>query len=243
MIDCSKVSQSSFLGWAMRLPLRLVPRHWAVPILQGPVKGMRWIVESGTHGCWLGTYEQVQAYRFAQEIRPGMVVFDVGAHAGFYLLLASPRVGEDGLVVAFEPNPVNLQFLKKHIRINDLGNVALFEGAVSDRSTVALFDSSDGTSTGHLSPLGSMTVTTVSLDEWINDGRSAPPDVIKIDVEGAEKMVLYGAENILRTKRPLIFLATHSPELHAECIGILRNFGYQIELLQGHDDEIIGFHE
>jgi FkbM family methyltransferase len=55
-----------------------------------------------------------------------------------------------------------------------------------------------------------MKVTTVSIDEVINDGRSAPPDVIKIDVEEAEKMVLYGAQNILRTKRPLIFLATPS---------------------------------
>ncbi len=92
MIDYSHVPQSSLLGRAMRLPLRLIPRHWAVPVIQGPLKNMRWIVEAGTHGCWLGTYEWEKAQRFAQEIRPGMVVFDIGAHAGFYSLLASSRM-------------------------------------------------------------------------------------------------------------------------------------------------------
>lgn len=76
----------------MRLTRRLVPRHWAVPILQGPLKAC---VGSSNPELTAAGWECTNRLRpidSHQEIRPGMVVFDVGAHAGFYLLLASLRV-------------------------------------------------------------------------------------------------------------------------------------------------------
>jgi FkbM family methyltransferase len=239
MIDFSKISQASLLGMAIRLPLRIIPRQWAVPVIQGPLRGMRWTVGSGIHGCWLGTFESDKARQLAQELRPGMVVFDIGAHAGYYTLLAAPRVGENGRVVAFEPNPNNVYYLKRHININKLGNVTVYEGAVSDRSAEMRFDPSHDSSMGRLSALGPMTVKTVSLDDWIAKAITSPPSLLKIDVEGAEKAVLEGATNLLRTTRPVIFLATHSPELRVACAGLLTGAGYRIHLVAGDPDEII----
>ena len=57
MINVSVISDRRFFGRTLRLPLRLVPKSAVVPILQGPLRGKRWIAGSSTHGCWLGTYE------------------------------------------------------------------------------------------------------------------------------------------------------------------------------------------
>ena len=96
----------------MRWPLRLAPRGRAVPILFGPARGLRWVVGVGLHGCWLGTYEWHKQRRFAREIKPGEVFFDIGANTGFYTLLAAKRTGTGGIVHAFEPNPRNLAPLR-----------------------------------------------------------------------------------------------------------------------------------
>ncbi len=60
---------------------------------------------------------------FINEIKEGYVVFDIGAHVGFYTLLSSQLVGEQGQVVSFEPFPPNLSYLKRHIQLNKLKNV------------------------------------------------------------------------------------------------------------------------
>ena len=102
-IDCSRISSRSYLGRVMRLPLKIIPGNAVLPILQGPLRGARWVVGSGTHGCWLGTYELPKVELFAGTIQEGMTVFDIGAHAGYYSLIASRAVGGAGHVVAFEP--------------------------------------------------------------------------------------------------------------------------------------------
>jgi glycosyltransferase involved in cell wall biosynthesis len=68
---------------AVRLPLRLVPRDRVRTILFGPLKGWRWISGSATHSAWLGTYEKPVQRLFKQLVKPGMIVFDVGANVGF----------------------------------------------------------------------------------------------------------------------------------------------------------------
>ena len=88
-IDCSRISSRSYLGRVVRFPLKVIPGTAVLPILQGPLRGARWVVGSGTHGCWLGTYELRKLELFAGTIQEGMTVFDIGAHAGYYSLIAS----------------------------------------------------------------------------------------------------------------------------------------------------------
>jgi protein-L-isoaspartate O-methyltransferase len=130
----SAIDRRTWLGRAVRWPLSLIPPGTRLPIMQGRLRGYRWIVGSSTHGCWLGSYEREQQRVLERRLASGDVVFDIGSHVGFYTLLASVLVGERGRVVAFEPIPESLRYLDTHLRINAIGNVEVIAAAVSDRA-------------------------------------------------------------------------------------------------------------
>jgi FkbM family methyltransferase len=133
------------------------------PILRGPLAGKKWLLASRSNFFW-GTYEPEQTQAFQKIIRPGDVVFDVGAHYGYYTLLSSALAGPKGKVFAFEPSPGNIPRLKKHLDINHCDNVQVIELALSDHEGSARFDNHAGSGTGHLSPDGQIEVQITSLD-------------------------------------------------------------------------------
>jgi len=170
-MNFSGISTSGILGRLLRFPLRLIPDSSVVRILQGPLKGKRWIAGSGTHGSWLGSYEFDKQQAFASTVLAGDVVYDVGAHVGFYTLLAAELVGPTGQVIAFEPLPRNLKFIKQHVALNNYTNVTVFGSAVSDHSGTAAFDMQPGRSfEGHLVEDGQLHVPVVVLDELTGGG-------------------------------------------------------------------------
>jgi FkbM family methyltransferase len=219
------------VGRAVRLPLRLLPSGMVVPILRGPLAGKRWTVGAGTHGCWLGTYEYSTQRRFAAAARSATVVFDVGANVGFYTLLAAVAMGPSGRVVAFEPLPRNLAHLRAHVRLNALPNVEVRACAVADASGTAAFLEGPNPSMGALADGGEVQVMVVAIDELTAAGSLPNPDLMKIDVEGAEARVLDGAAATIARARPLIFLSTHGEELHAHCARWLSARGYAVDAL------------
>jgi FkbM family methyltransferase len=194
---------------------------------------MRWIVGSSDHGCWLGTYEGFKRRRYEQLVKPGMVAFDIGAHVGYYTLLSSALVGNSGSVVAFEPLPENIEYLKRHVALNQLENVQIIEAAVTDRDRKMTFNIAPSRSMGYLSEGGNLEVEAISLDQFLTRDDVPTPQVLKIDVEGAELSVLQGAQNLITTCRPLIFLATHGDEIHRQCLERLQFWGYSLEPLDG----------
>jgi len=225
-MNFSAIPNRTLLGRVLRFPLRLVPSRYPMPIMQGRLKGMRWIVGAGNHGCWLGSYEYDKRQLFERAVTPGSVVFDVGAHAGYYTLLASVLVGPRGHVVAFEPLKQNLAYLHEHLRLNRIGNVTVIDAAVSDAPGTASFRQGPQTYTGRLESDGDAIVRTVSLDQLTRAGEIPPPDLLKVDVEGSELRVLRGAQSILATARPMIFLETHGAEMHQTCSSLLESSGY-----------------
>jgi chemotaxis response regulator CheB len=86
---------------------------------------------------------------------------------------------------------------------------------------------------GHLSETGGLSVQMVSLDQMIENEDLAAPDVMKIDVEGAEHDVLRGAENLIENACPILFLDTHQREAHQKTLEFLQNHNYQIDILDG----------
>jgi FkbM family methyltransferase len=232
-MNFSLISNNTLAGRALRLPLRLLPHGLQVPILQGRLRGKKWIVNAGVHGYWLGSYEYEKRRAFERAVSPGSVVFDVGAHAGFYTLLASELVGSAGKVVAFEPLPHNLAFLRSHLELNAVGNVEVIEAAVSDVDGVAGFQDGLDSSSGSISSRGARQVATVSLDALVQEGKIPTPDFLKIDVEGAEMLVLRGARCILEEGAPALFLATHGKDVHARCCEYLKSLGYVLEPIVG----------
>jgi FkbM family methyltransferase len=232
-MDFSKIKYRSFLGRMVRLPLRLLPKNMVMPILQGQLRGKKWVVGAGEHGYWLGSYEMRKRIAFESEIQPQMVVYDIGANVGFYSLLAAHLSGPEGKVYAFEPLHRNVEFIYRHITLNRLENIEVFEAAVSDQAGEAFFDPGVSIATGHLSESGTVRVRQVCLDEMLAEGTIAPPDTLKVDVEGAEYAVFQGAKNMIEDHRPLIFLDTHGRDVHALTIELLAGYGYQFETLDG----------
>jgi FkbM family methyltransferase len=232
-MNWSEISNHSLLGKFLRLPLKLLPAKMQIPIMQGRLKGKKWISGSSDHGCWLGSYEYDKQRLFERTITQGSVVYDLGGHVGFYSLLASELVGPSGKVFTFEPLPRNLSLLKEHLRLNQVRNVTLIEAAVSDKSGVVSFNEGLSSAMGHISNDGKLQVKTVVLDELISSGEIPPPDYLKIDIEGAEVMALSGAKSILTKSHPTIFLATHGSDVHRECCSLLQSLGYHLRSIDG----------
>src|SRR5256885_2015501 len=122
LINLSVLPNTTFIGKICRYPLRIIPRTMTVPILQGPLKGKKWIVGSQRHAFWVGSYEPHMQHLIAREVKPGQIFYDVGANVGFYTLLASVLVGP-GRVFAFEPLPANIGYLRQHLALNAAQNV------------------------------------------------------------------------------------------------------------------------
>jgi FkbM family methyltransferase len=229
----AEVSTNSFVGKVLRFPLRFVPGE--MPILRGKSRGKKWIVSSASHGLWLGLFEPQERLAFENTVPKGGTIFDVGANVGFYAVLGSVLAGDEGRVVAFEPLPRNLSYLKRHLELNQITNVTVIEAAVAERCGTANFEHSPNPSMSHISSQGRIEVKVVSLDEIISRGEVPLPDYIKIDVEGAEFSVLSGAMSTLREYHPPLLLATHGRNLHEQCCECLSSLGYGIKvLLENH---------
>lgn len=227
MLNLARIPAGRWYGRLLRWPLSLLPAGATVRVVQGPLRGARWIIGSHTHGCWLGTYEWTRQQAMVAVVRPGMVVYDLGANVGFYTLLAARLVGPAGLVVAFEPLARNLEYLRRHLALNGSDNVTVIDAAVSDRVGCARLRGEHGAS-ARLGADGEIAVRTVTLDELVFGQGRRPPSVIKMDVEGAEVDVLRGAERTLAVWRPILLLSTHNLGLRQECHAMLTAAGYSL---------------
>jgi FkbM family methyltransferase len=233
VLNLSTIPRENVLGYLLRLPLAIIPQSAVVRIVQGPLRGCRWVAGSGPHGLWLGTYEAAKQKRVIQIIKKGDTVFDIGANAGIYTLLFSEYVGEEGKVHAFEPLPENVTYLRRHVGINRLQNVSIHALAVASRSGKVRFAHTHSRFTSHIDVDGDLEVDTIALDDFVSKGGVTAPSVMKIDVEGGERAVLDGARQLLATAPPVIFLATHGKEAHTACCDLLRSFGYRLEGING----------
>jgi FkbM family methyltransferase len=188
-------------------------------------------------------YEPALTQRVAANLGRGGVFVDVGANMGYYTLLASRLVGNDGLVLAFEPSHANLAQLGKNLMLNGCQNVLVFSEALSDCARVAklslpwVFNSGvcslgNGPSSG-LSESGRFTLTpTRRFDDVVASiGLDRPVSVVKIDAEGHEPQVVRGMEKLLRST-PNVQLVCELASMSypvADFISNLRSLGFRGE--------------
>lgn len=199
-----------------------------VPIAGGPLKGS-WIGLFTGSRFIKGSYGPDEAAHFQQLVKPGDVVFDIGAHVGYFTMLAAHIVGTSGKVFAFEPLPVNLAYLKQHQRVNRLKNVEILPLAVGARQEEMTLDLRGGTGRGRLATgrADGLQVKVTSLDAMFDQGNLPGPDFIKMDIEGAECDALRGASRLLARYRPVILLSLHGEAGH-ESKSILARLGYRL---------------
>ncbi len=80
-----------------------------------------------------GKWEDYETELFKKNIKPGVTVVDIGAHIGYYTVIAAQLVGDKGKVYAFEPDPRNFKLLQRNVEANGYSNVVLVNKAVSDK--------------------------------------------------------------------------------------------------------------
>lgn len=223
----TRAPHDSFGGKLVRLPLSLVPRGMNISILTGINRGMRWVTGAGPkRACWIGNYEADHISALPKVVRPGMVVYDLGANAGYYTLALSRLVGESGHVYSFEPEAGNVYFLRRHIQMNRLSNVTIVQAAVSNHAGMVGFSGALSSPSGEIEEGGSYLIPAITLNEFVAAG-NPPPAFLKMDIEGAEVMALEGASEVLAKARPIALVAPHSTELSDACTDALAAQGYR----------------
>jgi len=161
-----------------------------------------------------GVHEPDETELFKTLVKPSMVVVDIGANIGYYSLIAAKLVDEVGKVYAFEPEPNNYKLLLANIAANCLSNVVPIQKAVSNKvGTMRLFLDKGNWGAHTLSAdnietelRGTIEVETTTLDAFFKNEMSTAVDIIKMDVQGAEGLVLEGAVEILRQNNVKILM-------------------------------------
>lgn len=231
-----------------------------VEITSGYGKGIRLLIPADDHEAYSnminGDYEAAIIKTITPYIKfPKNIIWDIGAHFGYQSLIFSKLLGNDGRVVAFEPNPYNIQTFKENLLNNfELAQkILLEERALSDKSEILSFRVSKHknhptTSGGYLlnvtPPLNensykdfiTINTETTTIDLLIEQNRLPIPHFIKIDVEGAELNVLKGASNFLKNNKPLLIIEIHTIPMMFHVQSFLQKNGYQINMLDEEGD-------
>lgn len=151
-------------------------------------------------------------------VEPGSTVVDIGANVGFFTRRFAQWVGDDGMVIAVEPEPRNFADLLDTLREDGaLARVRLFEAAAAEYSGAARLKLNPFHPGDHklTSDDAGIEVKTLRLDDILAGRRWPPVSLVKIDVQGAEERVLDGAEQTLGRIRPAWFVEVDDDHLRA----------------------------
>ncbi|MGH2840228.1 MAG: FkbM family methyltransferase [Solirubrobacteraceae bacterium] len=217
-------------GWFGRAPLR---------IAAGPAQGMGVCTAHLplNHGQFAdiirGTLEPSIAEALQRTVLPGHTVYDIGANVGYWTLVAARLTGPTGRVVAFEPVPWCADAVAANIALNELAHAEVRGVAVSDVSGLdRLIVTGDAghsllaSVASHPDPREEIDVDTVAIDDLVAGGVIPPPDVLKIDTEGAELRVLEGMRATLAGHGPRLICEVHNT--NAAFAALMDEVGYRV---------------
>ncbi len=192
-----------------------------------------------------GYYEKHIIEIMREILKPGMVVLDIGANIGYHTLISSTLVGNTGKIYAFEPEPYNFELLLKNIEVNEFKNITPINKALSDNiGTTKLFldtksDGKHSLSEKNVNTNKFIEVEKITLDSFYKSmGENNEIDFIKIDVEGAERLVVKGGEKLLKENDIMIimeFIPFHIRNLGAspeKLLSLLMGFGFEFYLIE-----------
>lgn len=248
----STIQGSVQTGWLR--PLRKLglaaASRWPWPVRAQTVDGRMMFVDLrsavGRAVYMKGEFDPGVFVPLRERLKPGGVFVDVGANVGFYSLLALGAVGAEGVVHAFEIDPRPLRCLKKTLKSAGIKNLLLHEIAVGGIDGVChLVPRSDAGNSSVQQSGDGISLPMTTLDSWRKKFPGRKIDAIKFDIEGGELEALRGAENLLRTERPLVVCEVieesggrkySDPE---KIFATLKSFGYRWRWLGGTNDPTI----
>jgi FkbM family methyltransferase len=181
---------------------------------------------------YLGNYDPWLLHVVNRVVRRGDTCLDLGAHKGYVTMKLARRVGDVGRVLSFEPDPRARAMLENHCRHNRLKQVFVYPHALGRERGVLSFALSTQLGWSSLFPNAeasattteSVTVTVRGIDELIERGELTlnPSHLrfVKIDVEGAEPLVLDGMRKLLASSEPVLWLEVNPNSLRAAGCGV-----------------------
>ncbi len=219
------------------------------PIAVGPLAGMKYrkFAWSTADRTMVETnWETDLPGAFLAEIKGKRCLWDIGANWGFYTLLAARTMAPGFHIVAIEAHPRTARQLREQVRVNGIAGTEVIAAAVSDQPGTLEFTDSDTAQVQRLadlpppdgavedrSRLRTIRVPAMTLDEI---ARTRPaPDLMKVDIEGAEMAALRGGMGMLKTSKPAMILETHSPEETGELMDLLSPLGYRFFTTGGRE--------
>lgn len=197
-----------------------------------------------------GVWEKELTKLMKDIIKEDTVFVDVGAHIGYYSLLAA-KIAKKSRVYSFEPMTINYELLEKNIALNNYKNVKCFKIALSDsEGKVKLYCDKN------LSVRNSIVSTEIIEGNALEDVETMPldflvenADIVKIDVEGGEVKVLKGMKKLIEINQDIIVIIEYIPNYYKnpmELIDLLRSFNFKLwivdwnkELEQSDLDRVI----
>ena len=192
-----------------------------------------------------GVYEATEAQLFESSVRAGDVVVDIGAHIGYYALLAARGAGPDGHVFAFEPERENDALLLGNVSGNGYTNVSAVNKAVmAESGEQLLFVSPDNAGDHHLYAGGddreAYRVEGTSIDDFFAE-RAKTVNVIKLDVQGTEPLVVRGMRQVLEANDNVLLFTELAPGSLQDAgasarqyVEALRDAGFDLHVI--HED-------
>ena len=192
----------------------------------------------------IGNYERPYFFMIKRLINPGDYVVDVGAHEGYVSLWMAKIVGGGGQVFSVEPNPENINFLNRNVRLNQAQNVEIIQKAISNQKNIANFYCQpDQGAWGSLNRFSyfdagkKIEVETDTIDTLF--GNLKRLNFMKVDTEGNELNVFMGAKEVLQNYKPIICFEvsltfwSYFERSVDSLLNLLRDYGYQLFVLKG----------
>ena len=176
-----------------------------------------------------GEYAESELSFLAQFIKPGAIVFDIGANIGAHTIFFAQRVGPEGRVISFEPQRPVFQTLCANVALNALGNVITFHAGAGEQpgtAVVPLPNYNDEGNFGGVSLAGQSGGEPVQIMTLDQIGIPAL-SLIKIDVEGMELEVLKGATQTIAKHKPVLYVENDRKEQSPELLTHIFAMGYR----------------
>jgi FkbM family methyltransferase len=203
-----------------------------VEVVHGPLRGARFMLDlSKEKYFWLGTFEPWVQNAIAAHLRAGMRAWDVGGFIGYHTVMMCRE--SPSQVVVLEPDPENRRRLEVNLSLNQVSGVVVLPLAAGPRKATGVLERQKGfpAMTRVTSDGAEPDCSVVPLDELLDTyGR---PDLIKVDVEGAEAEVLEGARRVIEQARPVWIIEIHGRQ-ETHVATRLRRSGYHVQLLGSH---------